>query len=58
MWLYRFPEVDYKLGTPQGKLAEESKPGSNIWRRAFASDTIVTYDNNKLTGKTVWAGQK
>ena len=57
MWLYRFPEMDYKLGAPQGK-AQETNPGSNIWRRAFASGTIVTYDNSKHTGKIVWAGQK
>jgi hypothetical protein len=48
--------MDYKLGAPHGK-ATETEPGSNIWRRAFASGTVVTYDNTKQTGKIAWAGQ-
>ena len=50
-----FPEMDYKLGAPKGK-AKETSPGSNVWRREFASGTVVTYDNNRHTGKIDWAG--
>jgi len=49
-----FPEMDYTLGAPHGK-AQETSPGSNVWRRTFASGTIVTYDNNKHTGKITWS---
>ena len=51
-----FPEMDYALGAPHGK-AQETEPGSNVWRRAFASGTVATWDNNKKTGSVAWAGR-
>lgn len=49
-----FPEMDYVLGEPKGP-AKETKQGSNVWMRHFASGTVVTYDNNKKTGNVAWA---
>ena len=51
-----FQEMDYALGAPHGK-AQETEPGSNVWRRAFASGTVATWDNNKKTGTVAWAGR-
>ena len=51
-----FLEMDYTLGAPRGK-AVETNPGSNVWRRVFASGTVVMYDNNNHTGQIEWAGQ-
>jgi hypothetical protein len=49
-----FPEIDYKLGAPHGK-AVETEPGSNVWRRVFGSGTVVTWNNNNLTGTIAWS---
>merc|ERR1711957_1048465 len=50
-----FKEMDYDLGAPDGD-AQETKPGSQIWKRSFASGTNVTWNNNKKTGSIQWAG--
>merc|ERR1711957_1125738 len=44
-----FKEMDYDLGAPDGD-AQETKPGSQIWKRSFASGTNVTWNNKKKTG--------
>ena len=49
-----FPEMKYYLGAPAGP-AEETRAGSNVWHRAFASGTTVVWDNNRRTGSVAWA---
>lgn len=51
-----FPEMDYYLGAPTGD-AQETEPGSQVWRRTFASGTVVLWDNKKKNGNITWAGQ-
>jgi len=49
-----FPEIDNPLGEPDSD-AQETEPGSQIWKRRFASGTLVTWDNNKKTGEVEWS---
>jgi hypothetical protein len=51
-----FPEMDYFLGAPNGTAAETAQ-GSQVFRRWFASGTVVTYDNKAKKGSIKWAGQ-
>jgi hypothetical protein len=50
-----FPERSFALGAPNG-TAQETFPGSRVWRRWFASGTTVQYDEGTKVGQIDWAG--
>jgi hypothetical protein len=49
-----FAHMDDPLGAPNG-TAQETSPGSGVWRRWFASGTAVEYNNKKKKGTINWA---
>jgi hypothetical protein len=51
-----FPEMDRFLGAPNGS-ATETAPGSELYRRFFASGTEVEWNNRTRKGSITWRGQ-
>ena len=51
-----WPEMDYKLGAPNGPAVEVPKEGSGVWRRGFATGAWVEWDNNKGHGEYYFPG--
>ena len=52
-----FPEMDYKLGAPDGPAKEVPSVGSGVWRRGFASGAFVIWDNNNKNGTYSFPGE-
>ena len=42
------------FGEPDSDAIEVPVAGSNVWKRAFASGTVVYYDNNAKRGNITW----